>query len=128
MYYKKVYVTRPGYLYLEDEKYVPLAVDTATLVRVKRQELVRAERVHRTVGAGFLGGVVLILCQVPFTFLGSEALHVTTSILGGLLTLVFGGVWVTDLVSPHLPNVENARTDLDLVTDQYTKELLSGGE
>jgi hypothetical protein len=123
-----MYYTRSSRNRYGDYDYTPVATSTNILVTQARSKYRHVKRVHRLINLGFLGGLTLVLGQFPFSLLGSTALHVSTSVLGGLMTLVFGGVWVVNTVTNDLlPDVVDAKADLDSASELYIKEILEGG-
>ncbi len=103
--------------------------DVGDYLKKARRKYEEARRIHRTIRRSFASGVGLILAQFPFSFLGSEALHTSTSILGGLLALVSGFMLAYHYgTGGGLPDLGNAREKYEDASDLYTKQLLGGGD
>jgi hypothetical protein len=121
MYYERV-PSRYG------NEYQPVGDVGAKLKRTRRRyENVR--RIHRTIRRAFASGCTLILSQFPFSFLGSEALHVSTSILGGLLVLIPGAMLAFHYgTGEGLPDLNEALEEYEDASDLYTKQILAGSD
>lgn len=117
MYYERV---RDGYGY----EYVPVGGAGAKLKKTRRRyEQVR--RIHRTIRRAFVSGCALVLGQFPFSFVGSEPLHISTSLLGTALVAVPGIMLAYHYgTGEGLPDLNQALEDYESASDLYTKELL----
>ncbi len=119
-----MYYTRERNRY--DWEYQPVK-DLAAEVAVARAELKRAKKAHRIIGGGFLSGIALVLAQFPFSLLGNTPLTVSTALLGGVATVVFGFIWIGQQVTnDFLPDVGEAEAKALRASNLYTKELLEG--
>lgn len=120
MYYERV-PSRYG------NEYEPVG-NIGTKLKKTRRKYEDVRRIHRTIRRAFATGCTLILSQFPFSFLGSEALHVSTSILGGLLVLIPGSMLAFHYgTGEGLPNLNEAREAYEDASELYTKQILAGG-
>lgn len=118
MYYIKEY-SRYG------SDYTPVADSPGALLRRARRKFESVRRIHRSVRRAFLSGCGLVLGQFPFSFVGSEALHTSTAILGGVLVLVAGGMLAFHYgTGEGMPDLADAEEAYEQASEIYTKYIL----
>lgn len=94
-----------------------------------RREFERVRSIHRTIRRTFVFGSSLVLAQFPFSFLGSEALHVSTSILGGVMTLATGIALLFHYTTGDgMPDLGEAQEQYEEASEMYTQTLLNWKE
>lgn len=100
-----------------------------TELKKARREFERVRAIHRTIRRGFVFGLSLVLAQFPFSFLGSEALHVSTSLLGGVMTLATGGVLLFHYTTGEgMPDLGTAQDRYEEAAEMYTQTMLNWKE
>lgn len=100
-----------------------------TKLKKARREFERVRAIHRTIRRSFVFGSSLVLAQFPFSFLGSEALHVSTSILGGVMTLATGVALLFHYTTGDgMPDLGEAQEAYEEASEMYTQTVLNWKE